>query len=70
MELQIKDRWLSVQEISVYLGVSKETIYRWLEAKKIPAHKIGKQWKFKTSKVDEWVTNGSAKCLNGGKNGK
>jgi excisionase family DNA binding protein len=60
MELQIKDRWLSVQEIGMYLGVSKETIYRWLEAKKIPAHKIGKQWKFKTSDVDNWVTSGEA----------
>lgn len=61
MELQIKDRWLSVQEIAMYLGISKETIYRWLEAEKIPAHKIGKQWKFKTSDVDDWIMSGEAK---------
>jgi len=54
------DRWLSVQEIAYYLGISKETVYRWLEAKKIPAHKIGKQWKFKTQEVDQWVTSGGA----------
>lgn len=60
MNLEITDRWLSVQEIAHYLGISKETIYRWLDSKKIPAHKIGKQWKFKTNEVDQWVLNGEA----------
>lgn len=60
MELSITDRWLSVIEISKYLGISKETVYRWLESRKIPAHRIGKQWKFKVAEVDEWVTNGGS----------
>lgn len=60
MNLEITDRWLSVQEIAHYLGISKETVYRWLDSKKIPAHKIGKQWKFKTSEVDQWVLTGEA----------
>ena len=60
MNLEITDRWLSVQEIAHYLGISKETVYRWLDSKKIPAHKIGKQWKFKTYEVDQWVLNGEA----------
>jgi excisionase family DNA binding protein len=60
MNLEITDRWLSVQEIAHYLGISKETIYRWLDSKKIPAHKIGKQWKFKTVEVDQWVRCGEA----------
>jgi len=46
------------------LGISKETIYRWVESKKIPAHKIGKQWKFKSLEVDHWVLNGEASDLN------
>jgi excisionase family DNA binding protein len=54
------ERWLSVEEISKHLGVSKETIYRWVEKRKIPAHKLGRQWKFKVSEVDEWVTSGGA----------
>ncbi len=57
MELQ---PWLSVEGIAEYLGVSKETIYRWLERKKIPAHRIGKLWKFKTSEVDQWIMSGGA----------
>lgn len=56
--------WLSVEGIAEYLGVSKETIYRWLERKKIPAHRIGKLWKFKPSEVDAWVMAGGAKSLN------
>lgn len=54
------DRWLSVEEIAKHLGVSKETIYRWVEKKKIPASKVGRQWKFKMTLVDEWVLSGEA----------
>lgn len=54
------DRWLSVEEIGNHLGVSKETIYRWLEKKKIPAHRVGRLWKFKTREVDQWVIDGGA----------
>ncbi len=52
--------WYSVEEISRHLGVSKETIYRWLEKHKIPAHRMGKLWKFKPSEVDRWVLAGGA----------
>lgn len=54
------ERWLSVDEIASHLGVSKETVYRWLEKKRIPAHRIGRLWKFRASEVDEWVLKGSA----------
>ena len=54
------ERWLSVEEIADHLGVSKETIYRWVEKQKIPAHKVGRQWKFKVSDVDKWVTDGGS----------
>ena len=52
------ERWLSVEEIASHLGVSKETIYRWLDRDKIPAHRLGKLWKFRTSEVDGWVVRG------------
>ncbi|MBS1984457.1 MAG: helix-turn-helix domain-containing protein [Bdellovibrionales bacterium] len=52
--------WFSVEEIAKHLGVSKETIYRWLERQKIPAHRIGKLWKFKASDVDAWIKQGGA----------
>lgn len=52
-----EDRWLSVEEIAAYLGVKRETIYAWLSKKRLPAHKVGRLWKFKRSEVDEWVRN-------------
>jgi len=59
--MDLSQRWLSVEEIALYLGVSKETIYRWLEKSKIPAHRVGKLWKFKTNEIDAWVMKGLAK---------
>lgn len=59
-----EDRWMSVDEIAQYLGVSKETIYRWLDRGSIPAHRIGKLWKFKSSEVDDWVRGGHASLSN------
>ena len=54
---ELEDRWLSVDEIALYLGVSADTIYRWRSNQQIPAHKIGRMWKFKKSEVDAWVTS-------------
>ncbi len=54
------ERWLSVNEIGEHLGVSKETIYRWLDKQKIPAKRVGKLWKFKASEVDRWIENDGA----------
>lgn len=55
------ERWLSVEEIAKHLGISKETVYRWVERSRIPAHKVGKQWRFLVSEVNEWVKSGDAK---------
>lgn len=54
------ERWLSVDEIAAHMGVNPETVYKWIERKKLPAHKMGRLWKFKASEVDEWVRNGKA----------
>ncbi len=54
----MEDRWLAVDEIGEYLGVKRDTIYKWIGGKGMPAHKIGRLWKFKKDEVDEWVRNG------------
>ena len=54
------DRWLSISEIAQYLGVSSDTVYKWIERKSLPAHKIGRLWKFKKEEVDEWVRSGQS----------
>ncbi|AYG02349.1 helix-turn-helix domain-containing protein [Gryllotalpicola protaetiae] len=47
--------WVSAEEIASHLGVTKETVYVWIAEKGMPAHKIGRLWKFQVSEVDEWV---------------
>jgi len=61
---EINDRWLSVDEICKYLGVSKDTVYKWLDTHGMPAHRMGRLWKFKKEQVDEWVeASGAASAL-------
>ena len=57
------DRWLSVEEIAVHLGVSKDTVYAWIANKGMPAHRVGRLWKFQKMDVDLWVKVGSANEL-------
>lgn len=54
------DRWLSVDEIAEYLGIKRDTVYKWIDRKKMPAHKVGSLWKFKRDEIDEWVRSGDA----------
>lgn len=54
------DRWLSVDEIAEYLGVKRYTIYKWIERKNMPAHKVGSLWKFKKEEIDDCVRSARA----------
>ena len=54
------EKWSSLDEIAEHLGVSKDTVYRWIANRQMPAHKIGRLWKFKISEVDEWVREGKS----------
>ena len=53
-------RWISVDEVAEHLGVSRDTIYRWIERRGLPAHRVGRFWKFQIVEVDEWVRSGGA----------
>ena len=55
-----EDRWLSIREISKYLGVSSDTIYKWIDKNRMPSHRMGKLWKFQKHEVDLWVKAGGA----------
>jgi len=57
-EARMSDRWLSVGEIAEHLGVSRDTVYTWVNERGMPAHKIGKLWKFDKNEVDAWVRSG------------
>ena len=57
---QITEAWSSLEEVAAFLGVNKETVRNWIKKTDIPAHKIGRQWKFKLSEVDAWVKSGKS----------
>ena len=54
------EKWVSLDEIADHIGVSRDTVHRWIKLKDMPAHKVGRLWKFKVSQVDEWVQAGTA----------
>lgn len=57
------DRWLSIEEIAEYLGIKRDTIYKWINRKHMPAHKVGILWKFRKTEIDAWVESGQAGAM-------
>ena len=51
----MEDRWFSVEEIAAYLGINQDTVYKWITRKQLPAHKVGRLWRFRREEVDAWV---------------
>ncbi len=58
--VEMEDRWLSVEEMAKYLGISNDTVYRWIDRHNMPAHRMGRLWKFRKEEVDGWVKSGGA----------
>ncbi|NFK79387.1 helix-turn-helix domain-containing protein [Clostridium botulinum] len=57
----ISDNWISIEEAAEYLGVKPVTVRNWIKKKNyIPAHRIGKLWKFKRSELDAWIKSGKS----------
>lgn len=56
------DKWVGMEEAADYLGVNKDSIRNWIKKADsgIPAHKVGKQWKFKKTELDGWVKSGKS----------
>lgn len=58
--MEITNRLYSLKEICEYLGVSRDTVFKWIDNKNMPAHKMGRQWKFKIDEVDNWIKSGAS----------
>ena len=56
--------WVKVEDLAEHLSVAKDTIYKWIASRNLPAHRVGRLWKFKISEVDEWIRAGKAADLN------
>jgi excisionase family DNA binding protein len=59
-DADVAEPWASVEQVARHLGVAKDSIYRWIEGRGLPAHRLGRLWKFKLSEVDGWVRAGNA----------
>lgn len=46
---------MNIRQASQYLGVSPDTLYKYVNEQKIPAFKLGNRWRFKKSRLDQWM---------------
>ena len=46
---------LTIEEVASYLRLKPQTIYKWAQEKRIPAAKLGKEWRFRRSVIDRWL---------------
>jgi excisionase family DNA binding protein len=49
------DDILTIEELSVYLKISKSTLYKLLREGRIPSHKVGRHWRFRKETIDRWL---------------
>ena len=56
-----EDKYISINEAAEYIGIKTVTLRSWIKKKDdIPAHKVGKLWKFKRSELDTWIASGKS----------
>ena len=60
MNNPLDDKYISIEDAADYLGIKVVTLRGWIKKKDIPAHRVGKLWKFKCSELDEWINSGKS----------
>ena len=58
-EVPVQENLLTTDQVARYLKVDKFTVYRLVTKKKIPAFKVGNQWRFRKTLIDAWLQNNS-----------
>lgn len=60
----VNENYISIDEAAEYLGIKTVTLRNWIKKdQSLPAHKIGKLWKFKRSELDTWVQSGKSASI-------
>jgi len=60
---------MNIRDAAQYLGISADTLYKYVSEEKIPAFKLGNRWKFKKTILDAWMERQSLNSGNGNGNG-
>lgn len=50
-----RDEMMTVEQVAKYLKLKPQTVYKWAQGGRIPAAKIGKEWRFRRRIVDDWI---------------
>jgi excisionase family DNA binding protein len=54
---------MDIRQASDYLGISADTLYKYASEGFIPAFKLGNRWRFKKSRLDDWMDQQSSASL-------
>jgi len=52
---------LTIDNLSVYLKISKSTLYKLAQEGKVPGQKVGRHWRFHRETIDKWLAERPAK---------
>jgi excisionase family DNA binding protein len=55
IEMAGEERWVGVEDVATHLAVAKDSVYRWIDERRLPAHRVGRLFRFKLSEIDAWV---------------
>ena len=58
VDMASEESWVGITDVAGHLSVAKDSIYRWVESKDFPAHRVGRLLRFRLSEVHEWVKSG------------
>ncbi|MEW6264620.1 MAG: helix-turn-helix domain-containing protein [Thermodesulfobacteriota bacterium] len=53
--MTVEERWVGADDVAAHLGVAKDSVYRWIDERRLPAHRVGRLYRFKLSEIDDWV---------------
>ena len=62
MDMYLQENYINLVEAAVFLGLKPATLRSWIKDpdNEVPAHKVGRMWKFKRSEIDEWINSGKS----------
>jgi excisionase family DNA binding protein len=66
-EMFVEREFLTIDEVSQYLGIKKSTIYAWAEAQVLPHYKLGRMVRFKKNEIDAWMESKKKQVVEVGK---